>query len=89
MVCGMEKIELPSPRSLNEKFSRQAYLTDFAESTGLVKRVGGKELSVDGVKLAIKTSVVNYQHDIFRKGGNIEHLQFLEQDVKDIIFDKA
>lgn len=89
MVFGMERVQLSSPRSLNEKFSRHPHLADFADNSELVKRVGGKELSADGIKLAIKTSVVNYQHDIFRNGGSIEHLQFLEQDVKNIIFNKA
>lgn len=81
-----KKIKVPSPCFLNEQFSCKSYLADFANNTGLVSRVGGRELSAAGIKLAIKTSVIDYQNQIYKSGGTVYHLHSLEKEVKDIVF---
>ena len=90
MISGMEfqeeKVKVSSPRHLNERFSSQQHLKDFADSTGLINRFAGKELSSAGIKLAITTYVTNYQHEIYKNGGTVYHLHSLEKEVKDIFF---
>lgn len=84
-----KRVKVSSTRYLNEKFSNNPYLMDFAHNTGFAKRFGGKECSTEGLEFAIQTFVMNYQNENAKSGKSIEHLKALEKEVSAIVFNRV